>query len=122
MLCKKIFISLILIIDSKFLYDCLIRLEITVEKRLMIDVMTLRQFYERRKITKMKWMHKTNNLVDVMTKSKSFSALKTLIDINQINLDTIEWVERAAAKEAANQIKKDSQIKETELGLDKMNE
>jgi hypothetical protein len=48
---KKISISLILTTDSKFLYDCLIRLSIIVEKRLMIDVMTLRQFYERREIT-----------------------------------------------------------------------
>jgi hypothetical protein len=46
-------ISLILVIDSKFLYDCLIRLSITIEKRLMIDVMILRQFYERREITEM---------------------------------------------------------------------
>jgi hypothetical protein len=44
-------IFLILITDSKFLYDCLIRLSIIVDKRLMIDVMTLRQFYERREIT-----------------------------------------------------------------------
>jgi hypothetical protein len=53
MLDKKILISLILIIDSKFLYDCLIRLSIIVEKCLMIDVMTLRQFYERREIIEM---------------------------------------------------------------------
>ncbi len=46
-------ISLILTTDSKFLYDCLIRLSITIEKRLMIDVMILRQFYERREITDM---------------------------------------------------------------------
>jgi hypothetical protein len=46
-------ISLILITDSKSLYDCLIRLSIIVEKRLMIDVMILRQFYERKKITEM---------------------------------------------------------------------
>jgi hypothetical protein len=46
-------ISLILTTDSKFLYDCLIRLSIIVEKRLMIDVMALRQFYERREITEM---------------------------------------------------------------------
>jgi hypothetical protein len=49
----NILISLILATDSKSLYDCLIRLNITIEKRLMIDVMTLRQFYERREMTEM---------------------------------------------------------------------
>jgi hypothetical protein len=49
-----ILISLILITDSKSIYDCLIRLKIIVEKRLMINVMTLRQCYERREITEMK--------------------------------------------------------------------
>jgi hypothetical protein len=79
MLSLKISISLILVFDSKFLYDCLVRLEITVEKRLMMNVMTLRQFYERREITEIKWIHESNNSVDSMTKSKSFSALKTII-------------------------------------------
>ncbi len=50
---KKILILLILTTDSKSLYNCLIRLSITIEKRLMIDVMTFRQFYERREITEM---------------------------------------------------------------------
>jgi hypothetical protein len=47
-------ILLILATDSKSLYDCLVRLRTTIEKRLMIDVMTLRQCYERREITEMK--------------------------------------------------------------------
>ncbi len=115
-------ISLILIIDSKFLYDCLIRLEITVEKRLMMNVMILRQFYERREIIEMKWIHEINNFVDFMTKSKSSFALRMLIDINQINLDIIEWVKRATIRDTVNQIKKDNQIKDTELRLDEMNE
>jgi hypothetical protein len=51
MLFLKISILLILVTDSKSLYDCLIRLETTVEKRLMVNVMTLRQSYERREIT-----------------------------------------------------------------------
>jgi hypothetical protein len=46
-------VSFILATNSKFLYDCLIRLSIIVEKRLMIDVMIFRQFYERREITVM---------------------------------------------------------------------
>jgi hypothetical protein len=83
-------IPLILVIDSKSLYDCLVRLGIIVKKRLMVDIMALRQSYERREITEVKWIHESNNPVDSMTKTKSFSALKTIIDINRINLDTIE--------------------------------
>ncbi len=110
MLDKKILISLILIIDSKFLYDCLIRLSIIVEKCLMIDVMTLRQFYERREIIEMIWIHEINNLVDFMIKTKSSSALKTMIDINQINLNITEWMKRA--RETVNQNKRTRQKNE----------
>ena len=45
-------------------------------------------------------MNEKNKLVDLMTKSKGSSALKTLIDINRINLTTNEWIERAAPKTA----------------------
>jgi hypothetical protein len=46
----EINISLILCIDSKSLYDCLVRLRTTQKKRLMINVMSLRLSYERREI------------------------------------------------------------------------
>jgi hypothetical protein len=101
-----ILIFLTLVTDSKSLYDCLVRLKITVEKRLMMNVMTLRQWYEKREITEIKWIHESNNLVDSMTKIKSSSTLRTIIDINRINLDTIEWVKRTTAKELINQIKR----------------
>ena len=39
-------------------------------------------------------MNENNNFVDSMIKAKESSALKTLIDINFINLATSEWVER----------------------------
>jgi hypothetical protein len=100
------FISLILVIDSKSLYDYLVRLDIIVKKRLMMNVMIFKQSYEKREIIEIKWIHESNNFVDSMTKSKSFSALKTIIDINRINLDTIEWVKRTTIKEAINRIKK----------------
>jgi hypothetical protein len=47
-------VSLILATNSKSLYDCLVRLRTTIEKRLMIDVVILRQCYERREITEVK--------------------------------------------------------------------
>jgi hypothetical protein len=95
-------VSLILATNSKSLYDCLVRLRTTIEKRLTMNVMILRQCYERREITEVKWTHESNNSVDSMTKSKSSSALRTMININQINLDIIEWIERATARETVN--------------------
>jgi hypothetical protein len=47
-------LSLILFTDSKSLFDFLIKLDTTNEKRLMIDLMCLRQFYERRQIAEMR--------------------------------------------------------------------
>jgi hypothetical protein len=56
-------------------------------------VMSLRQSYERREITEIKWIHGINNPAD-----STSSALKMLIDTNTINLDTTEWVERSTGR------------------------
>jgi hypothetical protein len=92
------FLSLLFCIDSKSLYDCLIKFDTTQKKRFMINVMNFRQSYERRKITKMKWLHEINNSINFMIKNKVFSILKTLIDINTINMNTSEWIKRSANK------------------------
>jgi hypothetical protein len=60
----------------------------------MVDLMCLRQSYERREITEIKWIDGDNNLADAMTKSKLCQALQDLIDTNTVNLKAIEWVER----------------------------
>jgi hypothetical protein len=92
------FVSLIFCIDSKSLYDYLIKFDTTQKKRFMISVMSLWQLYERRKITKIKWIHEINNSIDSMIKSKAFSILKTLIDINTINMNINEWIKRSTNK------------------------
>ena len=59
----------------------------------MVDLMCLRQAYEWHEIIEVKWISGGNNLVDAMIKVKPCQALKTLIDINKLNLKVIEWVE-----------------------------
>jgi hypothetical protein len=90
----QINLPLVLCTDSKSLYDCLVRLGTTQEKRLMIDVMSLRQAYERRQITEIKWIDGEANPADAMTKSKPCTALQRLIDTNQIDPQPVGWVER----------------------------
>ena len=52
----------------------------------------IRQSYERREITKVKWIDGDSNPADSMTKSKASTALKKLIDTNYLELQTMEWV------------------------------
>ena len=87
-------LPMVLYTDSKSLYDCLVKLGTTQEKRLMVDLMCLRQAYERREITEIKWISGGTNPADAMTKSKPCSALKTLVDTNKLDLQVTEWVER----------------------------
>jgi hypothetical protein len=87
-------LPLVVYTDSKSLYECLVKLGTTREKRLMIDVMCLRQAYERREIAEVKWIKGDSNPADSMTKSKPSNALKRLINTNIIQLDVEEWVKR----------------------------
>jgi hypothetical protein len=87
-------IPLILCTDSYSLYDCMTKLGTTAEKRLMIDIMGLRQSYERREINEIRWIDGEDNPADAMTKDKPCLALKQLIDSNRITLRTKGWVER----------------------------
>jgi hypothetical protein len=47
-------LPLVVYTDSKSLYECLVKLGTTQEKRLIVDVMCLRQAYERREIAEVK--------------------------------------------------------------------
>jgi hypothetical protein len=91
-------LPLVLCTDSRSLYDCLVKLGTTQEKRLMIDIMCLRQAYERRQITEVRWIDGTTNPADSMTKKKPSTALKQLLDTNKVRLETMKWVERGTVK------------------------
>ena len=90
----RIDLPLVLYIDSKSLYECLVKLGTTQEKRLIIDIICLRQAYERREVAEVKWIKGKSNPANAITKSKASNALKTLINTNTLQLEVEEWVER----------------------------
>jgi hypothetical protein len=90
-------LPLIVCTDSRSLYDCLVKLGSTHEKRLMIDLMCLRQSYERREIAEIKWIDGDSNPADAMTKTRPCQALRDLIDTNTIHVKATGWVERVGS-------------------------
>jgi hypothetical protein len=80
--------------DSYSLYECLVKLGTTKEKRLMIDIMALRQSYERREIMEIRWINGSDNPADAMTKADPNKALEKFINTNTLRVRVEGWVER----------------------------
>lgn len=80
--------------DSYSLYECLVKLGTTKEKRLMIDIMALRQSYERGEIMEIKWINGSDNPADAMTKADPNKALEKFINTNTLRVRVEGWVER----------------------------
>ncbi|KAI0991590.1 hypothetical protein K3495_g16597 [Podosphaera aphanis] len=88
-------VPLIVCTDSRSLYECLVKLGTTKEKRLMIDVMAIRESYERRELAEIRWINGKDNPADSMTKANASSALQKLIETNELTVRLKGWVERS---------------------------
>ena len=72
----------------------------------MIDILSLRQSYERRKIAEVVWIEGNCNPADAMTKAHPCQALRDLIDRNKINLKAARWVERGGKEQKGENTEK----------------
>jgi hypothetical protein len=63
----------------------------------MIDILALRQLYERKKIAEIRWIYNRDNPADAFTKAIPNSSLKQLISINKLVVRMKEHVERPFA-------------------------
>ena len=87
-------IPIIVCTDSYSLYECLVKLGTTKEKRLMIDIMALRQSYECRELFEIRWINGHDNPADAMTKSNPNKALEQFIETNTLRVRIEGWVQR----------------------------
>jgi hypothetical protein len=92
--------EILLIICTNFylLYECIVKLGITQEKRLMIDMIFFRQFYECKKITEIRWIHNQDNSADALTKAAANRAIKRLVSFNKLNVRMKGYVKKARKK------------------------
>ena len=72
--------------DSYSLYECLVKLGITKEKYLIINIMALHQSYEQQEIAEIQWINRKDNPANTITKSMPNKALKRFLDSNQLNV------------------------------------
>jgi hypothetical protein len=80
--------------DSYSLYECLVKLGTTKEKRLIIDIMALRQSYERRELHEVRWIHGDDNLADAFTKGMPNRSLEQFVSSNEATIRVEGWVAR----------------------------
>jgi hypothetical protein len=74
--------------------ECMVKRGATTERRLIIDVVDVRQSYERRKLSdKVDW-YGNGNPANAMTKAKPSKALQTLVDTNELRVKVVGWVDR----------------------------
>jgi hypothetical protein len=97
MICRQLGIAnfpVVVCTDSFSLYECLVKLGTTKEKRLMIDIMALRQSYERRELAEVRWIEGDSNPADAMTKSTPNRALEQMVSTNTLDIKVQGYVRR----------------------------
>ena len=72
--------------DSYSLYKCLVKLGTITEKRLIINIITLRQSYKRRELMEIRWINGQDNPADAITKPNLNKALEKFITINCLQM------------------------------------
>jgi hypothetical protein len=87
-------IPVVICTDSRSLYECLVKLGTTNEKRLMIDIMSIRESYEKREISEIRWINGKDNPADACTKKTPNRAIENLILHNCLTIRVEASVDR----------------------------
>jgi hypothetical protein len=75
----------------------LVKFGITQEKRLIINILALRQLYKRKKIAEIRWIHNRDNPANAFIKVTANSSLKQLVSTNKLVVRMEEHIEKPFA-------------------------
>lgn len=84
--------------DSHCLFDVITKNTITTEKRLMIDIKSVREAYERMEVSDVAWIESKANPADPLTKLTSSPVLDKILDDGIIEHDVGQWVIRTPSQ------------------------
>jgi hypothetical protein len=79
-------IPIVFYTDSKFLYEYIIKLRITKKKYLIIDIITIRQAYEKKELFEIRYINRQDNPIDTITKLLSNKILEKFINTNELTI------------------------------------
>ena len=87
--------------DSKTLFDVVTRGTLTTERRLVIDLMAVRESYARGDVSDIGHVRSEHNLADELTKASDCVRLLALMRKSRVNHAVNEWITRSASAIAA---------------------
>jgi hypothetical protein len=64
------------------------------KKRLIINIMALKQAYKQKNVFEIRWINGQNNPANAITKATPNKALSIFININQLCLRMQKWVQQ----------------------------
>ena len=89
------FVPLSMFTDSLSLFDVLTRAKTTTEKRLMIDLQTVKDSYDKKEIESVSFVRSEYNVADALTKVKKASTLIEVMRTGKIDHPIEQWIIRS---------------------------
>lgn len=80
--------------DSKSLFDIITKYSDTTEKRLQIDLSSVREGYKSQEISDIAFIRSQFNPADALTKITNNNILQNIIQLNYINHPIEQWIVR----------------------------
>jgi hypothetical protein len=77
-------ILIVLYTDSKFLYEYIIKLRTIKEKHLIINIITIKQTYEKKELFEIRYINRRDNPIDTITKLSLNKVLEKFINTNEL--------------------------------------